>query len=237
MLNERQQWMLSSAAQAGLTKLNDNPVSNRTLADNEFAPIVTRDLPGGIVFDLKHDLIGASEATSGARVGLLPVVDAKGNEVIAVCVSHPKSKGAPIPIAIVPASEATGIVADAMACALQFTEPDVALELTKSATALALEYDPKLKEKFLRGSKAAIEAVTSDVVRKALEAQQSTVAAGFEHVKAVAEAEAAAKYGKLIVKLSGIATIDRLSDRHAALEEVIPEIKSVAELFAKGVAK
>lgn len=228
-MNQKQLALMTLAAQQALTEGSGIEIGDRPLAKGELAPVASAKRSGGVIF--KGAMTG--EVASKIGVAFLPVVDADGDEKLALCIHGTNNFNLKV-FCLVDPAQAGSLIGDLMASAAQYSNPDHQGDVLKAVTEGVLAADLPLKDALVRNTKEVLNKSFADLVAKRLESKQAEFDAALEQVKQIAKLEAAKDVADYVLELSEIASIDRLTERQSRLKEIMPEIKT---LLAKVVNK
>lgn len=230
MMNQKQLALMTLASNQALTKGSGIEIADRPLAPGELAPVASAKRSGGVIF--KGAMTG--ELATKLGVAFLPVVDADGDEKLALCIHGKGSEYNLKVFCLIDPADAGSLINDLMASAAQYSNPDHQGDVVKAVTEGVLAADLSLKDALVRNSKEVLNKSFADLVAKRLESKQAEFDAALEQVKQLAKLEAAKDVADYVLELSEIAGIDRMSERQSRLKEIMPEIKT---LLAKVVNK
>lgn len=221
-MNEKQKALLSLAVSKTLEVGSGIEIADRTLKAGEFAPILSKNKSGGVVFSAQSI---PQEVCKTLGVAFLPVVDADGREELGLFVYGENFKL--VPLARIDACQATSLVSDLIVSASHYSDPVLQAEVVKAIGDAAIAGDMSIKEALVLNTEAALQASFATIISRRLEAKQREFDAAVAEIERQATAKAQAAIAKSMLELAEVASIDQTSVRHARLSELLPTIKNM----------
>jgi hypothetical protein len=221
-MNQKQKALLSLAVSKTLEQGSGIEIADRKLAPGEFAPIMSKNKSGGVVFKTQSI---PQDVCESLGVAFLPVVDHNGREQLGLFLHGTNFKL--VPFARLDAKQAQSLIADLMASAAHYSEPLMQAEVVKGIGQAVVANDMALKDELVLNTERALQKSFSKMITKRLDAKQREFDAAVAEIERQAVIKAQAAITKSILELAEVASIDQTSVRHARLSELLPTIKNM----------
>lgn len=221
-MNAKQKALLSLAVSKTLEQGSGIEIADRKLTPGEFAPILSKNNSGGVVFKTQSV---SQELCGSLGVAFLPVVDHDGREQLGLFLHGSNFKLACL--ARIDAKQAQSLIGDLMASAAHYSDPILQAEVVKSIGQAVVANDMDLKEALVLNTERALQKSFTKAITKRLDAKQREFDAAVAEIERQAVIKAQAAITKSMLELAEVASIDQTSVRHARLSELLPTIKAM----------
>jgi hypothetical protein len=221
-MNQKQKALLSLAVSKTLEQGSGVEIADRKLVPGEFAPIMSKNNSGGVVFKTQSI---PQDVCESLGVAFLPVVDHNGREQLGLFLHGTNFKL--VPLARLDAKQAQSLIADLMASAAHYSDPLIQAEVVKGIGQAVVANDMALKDELVLNTERALQKSFSKMITKRLDAKQREFDAAVAEIERQAVIKAQAAITKSMLELAEVASIDQTSVRHARLSELLPTIKNM----------